>query len=209
MDLDVRTFFVFYRQSTDEVQIWEQKMINIFFKCSRGKSLAVVDNNPDLECQGFSLVEVSLAMLVIGIGMLAVLSMFTAGLDQNKRSVDDTKAAFFAEEVFNGLLAESERDWSTIGVTGGITNLIIAVKKEWDNTSTINVIMDNKIHTNIYCLKDYPDIVNHSFRYSLGIARKDRCIKSATLCFYPGEFGSTNNPYVFFMNIFNYQLQNP
>jgi len=174
-----------------------------------GKSLAVVDNNPDLECQGFSLVEVSLAILVLGIGMLAVLSMFTSGLDQNKRSIDDTKAAFFAEEVFNGLLTESERDWAAIGVNGGTTNLIVAADTTWDNPAILDVIMDNKIHTNVYHLSEDPNIVDRSFRYCLNVERKDRCTKSTTLCVYPGEYGSTNNPHVFFMSIFNYQLQNP
>jgi len=185
-----------------------EKMISIFFKCSGSKK-------PNCKCQGFSLVEVSLAILIIGIGMLSVLSMFTSGLDQNKRSIDDTKAAFFAEEVFNGLLAASEGDlvkdkisWSAIGVS--ITNLIIAAESTWGNPpETLDVIMDNKIHTNIYRVSNDTNIVNQSFRYSLNIERKDRCTKSATLCVYPGEYGSTNNPYVFFMSIFNYQLQNP
>lgn len=190
-------------------------MANIVTKCSREKSLAVVVNNPDLECQAFSLVEVCLAILVLSIGMLALLSMFTAGLHQNKRSIDDTTAAFFAEEVFNGLLAASEGDlvedkisWYAIGAS--ITNLIVAAESAWGNPpETLDVIMDNKIHTNIYQFSDDTNIVNQSFRYSLNVERKDRCTKSASLCIYPGEFGSTNDPYVFYMSIFNYQLQIP
>lgn len=187
-------------------------MINIFTKCSREKCLTVDVNKPDYKCRGFSLVEVCLAMLVLSIGVLSVLSLFVTGLDQSVRSINNTKAAFFADEVFNGLLAESERDWSAIGVTNGITNLIIAagsVDAAWDNSGTLDVVMDNKIHTNIYRLSDDPNIVNHSFRYSLGIERKDRYVKSATLFVYPEEYGGTNDPSVFHMNIFNYQLQYP
>ena len=184
-------------------------MKNNFLRRSREKRLAAAVDKPDYESQGFSLVEVSLAILVIGIGMLAVLSMFTAGLDQNKRSIDDTKAAFFAEEVFNGLLAESERDWAAIGANGGTTNLTAAADTTWDSPATLDAVIDNKIHTNVYHLSEYPNIVDRSFRYCLNVERRDRCTKSATLCVYPGEYGSTNNPYVFFMSLFNYQLQNP
>ena len=188
-------------------------MTNIFSRCSCQKSSPV--DGVCRECQGFSLVEVTLAMMVIAIGMLSVFSVFTAGLDQSQRSINDTKAAFFADEVFNGLLAASEADdvkdgisWFSIGLTNGCTNLIIVAEDTWENSETLDVIMDNKIHTNVYRLKG-TDIENHSFRYSLGIDKKDRCIKSATLCVYPGEFGSTNDPHIFYMNLFNYQLQNP
>jgi len=182
-------------------------MENIYFKCLCQKSPAV-----DRGCckrQGFSLVEVTLAMMVMAIGILSVFSMFTAGLDQSQRSINDTKAAFFAEEVFNGLLAESERDWAAIGVTGGTTNLIIAADGAWGSSTIADVIMDNLIHTNIYRLRENQNIENHAFRYSLRIEKKDKCIKSATLCIYPGEFGSTNDPHIFYMNLSNYQPLHP
>ena len=181
-------------------------MINIYLKCLCQKSLAV--DGACRECQGFSLVEVTLAMMVAAIGLFSVVSMFTAGLDQNIRAKSDTQAAFFADEVFNGLLAASESSWSAIGVNGGKTNLIIAADGTWKNFETLDVIMDNNIHTNIYSTAN-TGIENHSFRYSLGIEKKDRCIKSATLCVYPGEYGSTNDPHVFYMDMFNYQLMNP
>ena len=181
-------------------------MINIYFKCLCQKPLAV--NGGCCERQGFSLVEVTLAMMVAAIGLFSIISMFTAGLDQNIRSKNDTQAAFFADEVFNGLLAASENNWSAIGVSGGKTNLIIAADGTWKNPATLDVIMDNNIHTNIFIAAN-TDIENHSFRYSLGIDKKDRCIKSATLCVYPGEFGSTNDFHVFYMDMFNYQLMNP
>ena len=186
-------------------------MINIFSKCLCQKSPAA--DGVCRECRGFSLVEVTLAMMVAAIGMFSIISMFTAGLDQNIRSKNDTQAAFFAEEVFNGLLAESETHWAYIGATNGVTNLIIAAGSKkypvWDNPETLSVIIDNNIHTNIYRLYDDNNFENHSFRYSLSVERKDRCTKSATLCVYPGEFGATNDPHLFYMSIFNYQLDNP
>ncbi len=61
---------------------------------------------------GFSLVEVTLAMMVMAIGILSIMSLFPAGLDQNARSIADTHAAFFAEEVFGGLHAVAETNWA-------------------------------------------------------------------------------------------------
>jgi len=182
-------------------------MINIYLKCLCQKSPAV-----DGACrkrQGFSLVEVTLAMMVAAIGMFSVISMFTAGLDQNIRSKNDTQAAFFADEVFNGLLAASEVSWASIGENNGITNLIIAADQAWDKPETLDVIIDNNIHTNVYRLCVDNNIENHAFRYSLSVKRKDICTKSATLCVYPGEFGTTNDPQAFYMLVFNYQLETP
>ena len=53
--------------------------------------------------KGFTLVEVALALLVMAIGVLAVFSLLSAGLDASARAVDDTHAAMFADSVFNSL----------------------------------------------------------------------------------------------------------
>ncbi len=48
---------------------------------------------------GFSLVEVSLALLVAGVGLLAVFSLFPSGLDAARAAADDTRAAQFGESM--------------------------------------------------------------------------------------------------------------
>ena len=64
---------------------------------------------------GFSLVEVSLAILLIGMGILTLFSLFPAGLKQSENAVMDTHVALFAEEVMNGFRANasSMTNWAT------------------------------------------------------------------------------------------------
>jgi Tfp pilus assembly protein PilV len=56
---------------------------------------------------GFTLVEIALAILVVAIGVLAIFALLSSGLDNSVRAIDDTHAAMFADNVFNGLRATS------------------------------------------------------------------------------------------------------
>ena len=48
---------------------------------------------------GFSLVEVLIAIVVLGIGAASLVALFAAGSSTHKRSVDRTRAALVAERV--------------------------------------------------------------------------------------------------------------
>lgn len=65
---------------------------------------------------GFSLVEVSLALFVIAVGILSVVSLFPIGLDLSKRSIDETYASFFADSVFASYKGAIDAgvDWAAI-----------------------------------------------------------------------------------------------
>ena len=52
---------------------------------------------------GFTLIEVLLAMLLFSVGFFALFGIFPHALNQNKRSMDVTKAALFAESVNAGI----------------------------------------------------------------------------------------------------------
>jgi hypothetical protein len=52
---------------------------------------------------GYSLVEVSLALLVAAIGLMTVFALFPDGLTLSRRSVDATEIAAFADSVFASL----------------------------------------------------------------------------------------------------------
>lgn len=59
-------------------------------------------------CQGgYSLVEISLALLVIAVGFLTAFALFPEGLNQARRSVQETEIAAFANFVFSGLDLET------------------------------------------------------------------------------------------------------
>jgi prepilin-type N-terminal cleavage/methylation domain-containing protein len=53
--------------------------------------------------QGFTLVEVALAMLAVGLGLLCVFALFPAGLQNMVDDVADTRAGLFASVAFNGI----------------------------------------------------------------------------------------------------------
>ena len=65
---------------------------------------------------GYSLVEISLAMLVIGVGLLAALALFPEGLGSATRAVEDVAMLTFAQNVFSSLALEAgdtNMNWST------------------------------------------------------------------------------------------------
>ena len=67
----------------------------------------------------FTLVEVSLALLVVAVGVLGAFALFPAGLSTNKRAIEDTQSAMFAEMVFGGYRAlagnaKSSADWAAL-----------------------------------------------------------------------------------------------
>ena len=151
----------------------------------------------------FSLVEVTLALMVMAIGILSIMSLFPAGLDQNARSIADTHAAFFAEEVFGGLHAKAETNWA------GLENasLPVAARDMWlpapiniqVNTGT-NVVMTNKYQYTRNSIT-YDD---HALRYRL-VVTTNGLLKAATLFVWPGEFGTTNDPSIFYAEFFRFR----
>lgn len=52
---------------------------------------------------GYSLVEVTLALLVVAIGLTATFALFPEGLKTTRAAVDDTEISMFAEYVFTTL----------------------------------------------------------------------------------------------------------
>jgi len=160
----------------------------------------------DAECNqcsasGFSLVEISLALLVVGIGMLAILGMFPSGLDQNARSISDTHAALFAGEVFSSLRVHAETNWQGIGSADIISLPAAAADNNWDYPEGLDIMLDNVVHTNIYRHISDSNIVDHAFRYRITLATNG-LIKAATLRFWPGEYGTTNNPAMFYSEFY-------
>ena len=149
---------------------------------------------------GFSLVEISLALLVVAVGMLAILGMFPSGLDQNARSISDTHAALFAEEVFSSLRVHAETNWQEIGKT--IQSLPTAAAGNWA-LNNLDIQLKDNIYTNVY---RYPppgdtNIIDHAFRYRITITTNG-LIKAASLCFWPGQYGTTNNPAMFYSEFY-------
>ncbi len=168
---------------------------------------------------GFSLVEVTLALMVVAVGILSVMSLFPAGLDQNVRSIADTRMAFFAEDVFNGLQAWAQDDWD------GLDQAVIPVAAEecWaTNAMPLNLVEYYPgqrfkpwpvVWTNAYYLpadaagNPLAQGEKYHMRFSFAMTTNNPrdTIKGVTLFVWSGEFGTTNNPTIFYSEFFKNQ----
>ena len=67
---------------------------------------------------GFSLIEVNLVLLIVGVGLVALLGLFPVGLRQAGLATGDTVQAVFADQVLNTLQAQASTitnwtEWAT------------------------------------------------------------------------------------------------
>ena len=151
---------------------------------------------------GFSLVEVALALMVVGVGMVAIFSVLPAGMDSNKKAINEAYAAMFAEEVFNGIRAKSQFiPWAQIDAV----TIDPAAPDMWNNLSTMRV-KGNTTGTVIYEAKTEPPIQDYALRYSLQIRDVAPDIKLLRLIVWNGQYGSSNalgDGLTFYTEIFN------
>lgn len=68
---------------------------------------------------GYSLVEVTLALLVVAIGMTATFALFPEGLRATRAAVDDTEISLFADYVFSTLAATAAAQGNNVESGGG------------------------------------------------------------------------------------------
>jgi len=148
---------------------------------------------------GFTLVETALAILVVSVGMLAIFSLFPAGMISNKQAVDDTYAALFADEVFNGVRAIlSTNDWAD----ADLQNLIVPERssQKWGFPEQQWVRANRSgLQTAAYRPASLSgEALEFAVRYRLELRvhplHANRAY--ALLTMHIGEFGPTNNPVV-------------
>ena len=82
-----------------------------------------------LRCRGgFSLIEVCLAILVIGFGLVAVFSLFPSGLRSSDADTADTRTGLFTETVLDGLRANASSlnldDWNNSFATKVVKDVL-------------------------------------------------------------------------------------
>lgn len=165
---------------------------------------------------GFSLVETALALLVVGVGMIAILGLMPLGLDSNKKSIDDTRMGLFADYVMNAIRCKAENgqgEWDQIKDTGTLTLL----PPTWDTTGgnfmwenvpghNYNVVPGpaaNGKEVSYYVKGSSPDIEEMSFRYELRIRDVSSRVKSITLEVWPGA-GIRVDTHKFYTEIYRY-----
>jgi prepilin-type N-terminal cleavage/methylation domain-containing protein len=102
-------------------------------------------NQSNKHAAGFSLVEVSLAMMIISVGMITLFGLFPASMKQGEEAYQDTHTAQFAEYVLNGMRANFDTasdfsQWSgsspVLGLDGlGVSKTSTPLKFEYPRDS--------------------------------------------------------------------------
>lgn len=80
----------------------------------KNKTMGRKNTLPGGSKRAFSLMEVSVALLVVGVGFSALLQLLPFGLRESKTAVDDSAQAVFAQMVFSTVRSRAMRitSWS-------------------------------------------------------------------------------------------------
>ena len=110
--------------------------------------------------KGFTLVEILMALIVLGVGLVAILSLFAVGSYSSRRALNGTRAALFAQTIleerkalsitnFAGILSENDitDDIFTADLVvtdnplgGDVPNLkMLELTISWDNITEVFV----------------------------------------------------------------------
>lgn len=150
--------------------------------------------------QGFTLIEVSLALLVISIGILGAFALFPHGLAESQLASFETQASLIGEIIFRSYRAmAATQSWNSInsslrirlpGVEPGI----------WTGSSTTpEIIPDGTIRELVFAANipaatgGTGETIDHAMRYRLIIEdRVPNRLKRLILHLWPGRYGSTD-----------------
>ena len=141
--------------------------------------------------QGFSLVEVSLAILLIGIGLLTLFSLFPVALKESELAIEHTQEAMFADHVLSGI------EGNAMGITSW-TNWQAGIGFVDDIYPICTSGMVRDVH-NRYV--DFPEAGAGAdarpVRYQVSITAGARGRKSVRLAVRSGRYGVFTNAQVF------------
>lgn len=177
---------------------------------------------------GFSLTEVSLALLVVAVGILGLFGLFPAGLDMSKKAIDETYAAFFADSTFASLRdAAFYEKWDELDDYLAIAPNTFANNQDvfWKDSENLRVIGDGQVYTNIYTASStmqkwdsgFPlpgdwQMEDHAFKFSLQLTDAPQpdgmasMLKQVTLKIWLDRYADETKvqPLVFYTEIFRH-----
>jgi len=160
---------------------------------------------------GFTLIEISFALLVASIGLLGIMGLFPTGIAMNKLAHDETRAAMFAEETLNGIRAQAAiMRWDQINT--GI-DLPPPTPDIWNNPQALRIRPSSsaqyttlRYQTAGFMTGGGDTYVDYAIRYNLRILDIGALSKAVYLDIMPGEYGvQVTNRY--YMEIYNHGQQ--
>lgn len=158
------------------------------------KAISPCSENLKVNKRGFTLIEILLALLVIGIGVVSIVGVLVSTLDSSHKSRDDIHIVSFADMVLNRLHAEE--NWSSLSGASSFQ-----MKDYEGNTAPIAIGPVSR----------FPQGTAQNARtqftvtYQLQLTQTQNRVK-ALLFVWPG-FSTSGERYVFQTEIYNWRKQ--
>ena len=177
---------------------------------------------------GYSLVEVTLALLVVAIGLTATFALFPEGLKATRASVNDTEVGLFADYVFSTLSVTAAAQSASLGNSGALDASHADIyasrvlsdadidKKVLNSQDVLSrfywIARNNDMGTGDWNFTSQADFWSTAFTYRLRWEKmnkgNNRDTYFAVLRVWPGEWTTIDEakfpPYVFYREIIPY-----
>lgn len=151
--------------------------------------------------------EIALALLVVAIGVVSIMGLFPAGLQANKRAIDETRVAMFAEDILSGVKTViEETPWEDVqpelqnsGLPTVAPDMFAAGDIKAD--STLRPFKYEYVNSSV-------SLVENVVRYDLEILPVSVNRYGITLQVWPNEFGPPENGFVFYTEAYYHGQHN-
>ena len=155
------------------------------------------DQQPYDRRSGFSMIELTLALMIVALGILVVAGLFPSGIKASGLAKEDTVAAMFARDAFSAMHAEvrnmNSNEWSNLS-----SQTIPMADSGWAN-SPGPLILDGSQQTRVYevNLAEAGTVKNHGLRYRVDIDDfgGSNMYQGVTLTVWGSEYGGLQRTY--------------
>lgn len=153
---------------------------------------------------GFSLIEVTLALAVVALGLLGVFHLFPVGLRASFDATAETRVGQFADEVFNQLYAEASAETDTAawsGVFAGALDIDLDESRIYPNGTSFggDILLDGRT-----MLVEYPVDSEEYLRCRVWSGTTDGLLATAKLDVAYGRVGGFTN--TFYTEVYNFGM---
>lgn len=137
--------------------------------------------------QGFTLIEVALAVLAVGMGLMVIFALFPAGLQNAEDDATDTQAGLFADAVFSSMRGDGAwTNTSMVTVMAGTGSFFVKCDGQTNNPFLFPPGSDPLVSANY--LRCRLEVTNYP----------PSRLYSATLQVCPGQYGLYTTQNVFY-----------